>query len=68
MNINALAPYGALRGDDVILHWARTMTAYFNCEIHFPRFVLDEMIMLLCAHLTQEYQDPSKSPEIDIGD
>jgi AraC family transcriptional regulator len=53
--------------DDVILHWARSMMPYFDCGIHLPRVVLDEMIMLLCAHLARRYQDTTQSPEIVIG-
>lgn len=53
--------------DEVILHWARMMMPYFDRAIHLPRLVLDEMIMLLCAHLTRTYQDLGQSVEIVIG-
>ena len=53
--------------DDVILHWARTMMPYFDCGIHLPRLVLDEMIMVLCAHLSRTYHDPRQSSEVVIG-
>ena len=53
--------------DDVILHWARTMMPYFDRGIGLPRLVLDEMIMLLCAHLTRVYQDPGQFPEVVTG-
>jgi AraC family transcriptional regulator len=39
--------------DDVILHWARMMMPYFDRAMHLPRLVLDEMIMLFCAHLVE---------------
>jgi AraC family transcriptional regulator len=51
----------------VILHWARTMMPYFDRGIGLPRLVLDEMIMLLCAHLTRVYQDPGQFPEVVTG-
>src|SRR5271156_977213 len=53
--------------DDVLLHWARMMLPYFNHRIHLPRLVLDEWIMLLCAHLARTYQDLSKPSEIVTG-
>jgi AraC family transcriptional regulator len=53
--------------DDVLLHWARMMMPYLNRAIHLPRLVLDEWIMLLCAHLAGTYQDLSKSPEVVTG-
>ena len=53
--------------DDVILHWARMMVPYFNRAITLPRLVLDEMILLLCAHLAQTYQDLSQHPEVVTG-
>ncbi|MGH9512463.1 MAG: helix-turn-helix domain-containing protein [Terriglobales bacterium] len=53
--------------DDVILHWARMMMPYFDRTVHLPRLVLDEMIMLLCAHLTRTYQDLVQPPEVVTG-
>ena len=53
--------------DDVILHWARTMMPYFDREILVPRLILDEMIMLLCAHLARTYESPRQLPEITVG-
>jgi AraC-like DNA-binding protein len=43
------------------------MMPYLNRAIHLPRLVLDEWIMLLCAHLARTYQDLSKSPEVVTG-
>ena len=51
----------------MILHWARTMMPYFDREIHVPRLILDEMIMLLCAHLARTYESPRQPPEITVG-
>jgi AraC-like DNA-binding protein len=53
--------------DDVILHWARMMMPYFDRELHLPHLVLDEMIALLCAHLTRTYQDSVQFPEVVTG-
>jgi AraC-like DNA-binding protein len=53
--------------DDVILHWARMMMPYFDRAIHLPRLVLDEMIMLFCAHLIRTYQDLGQSSEVVTG-
>jgi AraC-like DNA-binding protein len=53
--------------DDVMLHWVRAMMPFFNRRIHLPRLVLDELIMLLCAHLARTYQDLSQSPEVVTG-
>ena len=53
--------------DDVILHWARMMMPFFNGPVHLPRLVIDEMIMLFCAHLTRTYQDPSQPSQIVTG-
>jgi AraC-like DNA-binding protein len=53
--------------DDVLLHWARIMMPYFNRAIHLPRLVLDELIMLLYAHLARTYQDLSQPPEVVTG-
>jgi AraC-like DNA-binding protein len=43
------------------------MVPYFNRAIHLPRLVLDELIMLLCAHLARTYQDLSQPPEVVTG-
>jgi AraC family transcriptional regulator len=53
--------------DDVILHWARMMMPYFDRAMHLPRLVLDETIMLLCAHLTRTYQDMRQPSEVVTG-
>jgi AraC family transcriptional regulator len=53
--------------DDVILHWARMMMPFSNGSVHLPRLVIDEMIMLLCAHLTRTYQDPLQLSEVVTG-
>jgi len=53
--------------DDVILHWARMMMPYFSRAIHLPRLVLDEMILLFCAHLTRTYENLGQVPEVAIG-
>ena len=53
--------------DDVMLHWARMMMPFSNSPVHLPRLVIDEMIMLLCAHLTLTYQDSSQRAEVVAG-
>ena len=53
--------------DDVMLHWVRAMLPFFNRRIHLPRLVLDELIMLLCAHLARTYQDLGQSSEVVTG-
>ena len=53
--------------DDVILHWARMMMPFSDRPLHLPRLVIDEMIMLFCAHLTRTYQDLEQSPEVVTG-
>jgi AraC-like DNA-binding protein len=53
--------------DDVILHWARMMMPLSNGRFHLPRLVIDEMIMMFCAHLTQTYQGRSHPPEVVTG-
>jgi AraC-like DNA-binding protein len=53
--------------DDVILHWARMMLPFSNEPVQLPRLVIDEMIMMFCAHLTQTYQDRSQPPEVVTG-
>src|SRR5277367_2401612 len=49
--------------DDVILHWARMMMPSPHGPVHLPRLVIDETIMLFCAHLARTYHDPSQRPE-----
>ena len=53
--------------DDVIFHWARMMMPFSNGSIHLPRLVIDEMIMLLFAHLVRTYQDVEQFPEVVTG-
>jgi AraC-like DNA-binding protein len=40
---------------------------YFSRTIHLPPLVLDEWIMLLCAHLARTYQNLSQSPKVVTG-
>jgi len=53
--------------DDVILHWARMMLPFSDRSLQLPRLVIDEMIMMYCAHLTRTYQDQNNSPEVVTG-
>jgi AraC family transcriptional regulator len=53
--------------DDVLLHWARTMMPSSKSPARLPRLVMDEMIMLLCAHLSRTYQDGSEHLEVVTG-
>ncbi|HEY4381423.1 MAG TPA: AraC family transcriptional regulator [Acidobacteriaceae bacterium] len=53
--------------DDVVLHWARMMMPFSNGSVHLPRLVIDEMILLLCAHLARTYQDLSQLSEVVVG-
>src|SRR5271170_5227592 len=53
--------------DDVMLHWARMMMPFSTGPVHLPRLVIDEMIMLFCAHLTRTYQVPSQRSEVVTG-
>jgi AraC-like DNA-binding protein len=43
------------------------MMPFSNGSVHLPRLVIDEMIMLLCAHLTRTYQDPLQLSEVVTG-
>jgi AraC-like DNA-binding protein len=43
------------------------MMPYFDRAMHLPRLVLDEMIALLCAHLTRTYQDSVQFPQVVTG-
>jgi AraC family transcriptional regulator len=53
--------------DAVMLHWARMMMPFSDGPVHLPRLVIDEMIMLLCAHLTRTYQDLGRRAEVVTG-
>ena len=53
--------------DDVILHWARMMLPFSDRPLQLPRLVIDEMILLLCAHLARVYQDPSQRSDVVTG-
>jgi AraC family transcriptional regulator len=53
--------------DDVILHWARTMLPLSDRPLQLPRLVIDELIMLFCAHLARTYQDRNNLPEVVPG-
>jgi AraC family transcriptional regulator len=53
--------------DDVILHWARTMLPFSDRPLQLPRLVIDELIMLFCAHLARTYQDRNNPPEVVTG-
>jgi AraC family transcriptional regulator len=53
--------------DDVLLHWARMMMPFVSGPLSLPCLVIDEMILLLCAHLARTYQDQGYSPEVVTG-
>src|ERR1700723_4781664 len=53
--------------DDVILHWARMMLPFLGRPLQLPRLVIDELIMLFCAHLARTYQDRNNPPEVVTG-
>src|SRR6266478_6374712 len=53
--------------DDVILHWARMMLPFSDRPLQLPRLVIDEMIMMFCAHLSRTYQGRSQPPEAVTG-
>jgi AraC family transcriptional regulator len=53
--------------DDLILHWARMMLPFTDRPLQFPRLVIDEMIMVFCAHLAGTYQDRNNPPEVVTG-
>jgi AraC family transcriptional regulator len=53
--------------DDVILHWARMMLPFTDRPLQLPRLVIDEMIMMFCAHLARTYQDRNNPPEVVTG-
>ena len=53
--------------DDVILHWARMMLPFSDRPLQLPRLVIDEMIMMFCAHLGRTYQGRSQPPEVVTG-
>jgi AraC-like DNA-binding protein len=43
------------------------MMPFSNGSVHLPRLVIDEMIMLLCAHLARTYQAPGQLLEVVTG-
>jgi AraC-like DNA-binding protein len=43
------------------------MMPFSNGPVRLPRLVIDEMIMLLCAHLTRTYQERTQLPEVVTG-
>jgi AraC-like DNA-binding protein len=43
------------------------MLPFSDGPVHLPRLVIDEMIMMFCAHLTRTYQDRSHPPQIVTG-
>jgi len=53
--------------DDVILHWARMMLPFAERTLQLPLLVMDEMIMMFCAHLARTYQDGNNPPEVVTG-
>ena len=53
--------------DDVILHWARMMLPFSDRPLQLPRLVIDEMIMMFCAHLSRTYQGRSQPPDVVTG-
>ena len=53
--------------DDLILHWARMMLPFTDRPLQLPRLVIDEMIMVFCAHLAGTYQDRNNPPEVVTG-
>jgi len=53
--------------DDVILQWTRSMLPYINRSVHLPQLVLDELILMFCAHLSRNYRDSKKAPEVLVG-
>src|SRR6202021_1374974 len=53
--------------DDVILHWARMMLQFSDRPLQLPRLVVDEMIMMFCAHLIRTSQGRSQPPEVVTG-
>jgi AraC family transcriptional regulator len=53
--------------DDVMLHWVRMIMPFFDRPVNLSRLVIDEMILLLCAHLTRTYQDQNQRAEVVTG-
>jgi AraC family transcriptional regulator len=43
------------------------MLPFSNRPFQLPRLVIDEMIMMFCAHLTLTYQDRNTPPEVVAG-
>src|SRR5271170_512130 len=53
--------------DDVMLHWVRMIMPFSDRPVNLPRLVIDEMILLLCAHLARAYQDQNQRAEVVTG-
>src|SRR5258708_19582849 len=53
--------------DDVILHWARMMLPFSDRPFQLPRLVIDEVIMMFCAHLSRTYQGRNQPPVVVTG-
>jgi AraC-like DNA-binding protein len=43
------------------------MMPFSNGSVHLPRLVIDEMILLVCAHLSRTYQGPHQLSEVVTG-
>jgi AraC-like DNA-binding protein len=43
------------------------MLPFSDRSLQLPRLVIDEMIMMFCAHLTRTYQDRNNPPEVVTG-
>jgi AraC-like DNA-binding protein len=43
------------------------MLPFFDRPLQLPRLVVDEMIMMFCAHLSRTYQGRSQPPEVVTG-
>jgi AraC family transcriptional regulator len=41
--------------------------AFSDRPLQLPRLVIDEMIMMFCAHLSRTYQGRSQPPEVVTG-
>ena len=64
--VNALACNRGER-DDLVLHWTQAMLPYFNRSVHLPQLVLDELILMFCAHLVERYQDTGNTRNVITG-
>ena len=51
----------------MIHHWARMMLPFLDRPLQLPCLVIDELIMLFCAHLARTYQDRNNPPEVVTG-